>query len=107
MDFTEGISSTSHKAKALNELCQKGAVIEEGVTFAPGSRALQAFEALQIAMTQAPVLILPHQQKAEDGSAPYVLQTDASGFAVGAVLMQDLGKGFATYRLYLEVVECC
>ncbi len=87
------ILNFADKAKALNELCQKGAVIEEGVTFAPGSRALQAFEALQIAMTQAPVLILPDQQKAEDGSAPYVLQTDASGFAVGAVLMQDLGKG--------------
>ena len=44
-------------------------------------------------MTEAPVMILPDQQKAEDGSAPYVLQTDASGFAIGAVLMQDLGKG--------------
>ena len=87
------IHNFADKAKPLNELTQKGAVVEEGVTFAPGSRALQAFEALQVAMTQAPVMILPDQQKAEDGTAPYVLQTDASGFAIGAVLMQDLGKG--------------
>ena len=44
-------------------------------------------------MMQAPVMILPDQQKAENGTTPYVLQTDASGFAIGAVLMQDIGKG--------------
>ena len=44
-------------------------------------------------MTEAHVMILPDQDKALDGSSPYVLQTDASGQAIGAVLMQDLGKG--------------
>ena len=87
------IHNFADKAKALNELTKKGAVIEPGVTFAPGSRALQAFEALQVAMTKAPVMILPDQDKAFDGTSPYVLQTDASGHAIGAVLMQDLGKG--------------
>ena len=31
------IHNFADKAKPLNELCQKGAVIEEGITFAPGS----------------------------------------------------------------------
>lgn len=47
----------------------------------------QAFEKLKIAITQKPVLILP------DPSLPYVVHTDASGFAVGATLSQDQGRG--------------
>ena len=35
----------------------------------------------------APVLILP------DPNLPFVVHTDASGFAIGAVLQQDQGKG--------------
>ena len=48
-----------------------------------------AFDKLKHAITSAPVLILPER----DGTRPYVIATDASGFAVGATLMQDQGSG--------------
>jgi hypothetical protein len=46
-----------------------------------------AFAAVKKAVISAPCLVLP------DPSKPFVVQTDASGFATGAVLMQDQGKG--------------
>ncbi|CAI7912080.1 unnamed protein product [Closterium sp. NIES-54] len=47
----------------------------------------QAMEQLKTALTSAPVLILPDPEK------DYVIEVDASDQAVGAVLMQDRGKG--------------
>jgi len=46
-----------------------------------------AFNQLQTALTSAPVLVIP------DPARPYEVFTDASGFALGAVLLQDHGKG--------------
>ena len=46
-----------------------------------------AFDALKNAITSAPVLINPDPMK------PYVVTTDASGFATGAILQQDHGHG--------------
>ena len=44
--------------------------------------ATQAFRKLQEALTQTPILQLP------DFSVPFVVQTDASGTGIGAVLLQ-------------------
>eukprot|EP00854_Cymbomonas_tetramitiformis_P016885 gene16885-biopygen17421 len=58
-----------------------------------GPRQQLAFEKLKTALTTAPTLTLPDQMAARDGTRPFVVQTDASGVAIGGVLMQDLGKG--------------
>ena len=47
----------------------------------------KAFDALKLAISSAPVLIIP------DDSQPYVVTTDASGFAIGATISQDQGQG--------------
>src|SRR5277367_2289641 len=46
-----------------------------------------AFDALKGKLTSAPVLLLP------DPNKPFTITTDASDFAIGAVLTQDKGKG--------------
>jgi transposase InsO family protein len=47
----------------------------------------QSFSQLKQAITSAPVLAIA------DDSLPYVVSTDASGFAIGATLSQDQGNG--------------
>ena len=47
----------------------------------------KAFHLLKDSISSAPVLTIP------DVSLPYVVTTDASGFAVGATLSQDQGNG--------------
>ena len=47
----------------------------------------QSFLQLKQSISSAPVLTLP------DDSLPYIVSTDASGFAVGATLSQDQGNG--------------
>jgi hypothetical protein len=60
---------------------------KESTRFEWSPAAESAFRQLKAAMVRGPILVLP------DPNRPYVVNTDASGFAVGAVLQQDQGKG--------------
>ena len=57
------------------------------VKFEWGQKQQEAFDSIKAAISTAPVLALP------DPSLPFIVHTDASEFAIGAVLMQDQGKG--------------
>jgi transposase InsO family protein len=52
-----------------------------------GEAEASAFKQLQSALTTAPLLVMP------DPALPYEVFMDASGFALGAVLLQNQGKG--------------
>nr|VZI45745.1 unnamed protein product [Spirometra erinaceieuropaei] len=63
---------------------------EKGRSFVWTAECTQAFLTLKNALTSAPILALP------DGdvqSPPFILDTDASGFAIGAVLSQIAEDG--------------
>lgn len=62
-------------------------LLKKDVPFLWGPPQQEAFEALKTALTTAPVLQYPDYDK------PFIVNTDASDTAVGAVLMQDFGNG--------------
>ena len=76
--FVQGFSRI---AAPLSEL------MKQDKTWEWGDPQQQAFDALKAALVAGPTLLLP------DESLPYVVSTDASGFAIGAALCQDQGKG--------------
>lgn len=69
------IQHYAHKANALTQLLGKDA-------FNWTDEAQGTFEELKDALTRAPVLALP------DFAKPFILETDASGVGIGAVLSQ-------------------
>ena len=76
--FVEGFSKI---ASPLTELLKKE------MPFVWSDEHVKAFETLKKAIVSAPILISP------DPTKPYVVTTDASGFATGAMLQQDHGQG--------------
>jgi hypothetical protein len=75
------VHNFSRIASPLSELLQKDK------PFQWKNEQQLAFEQLKKAVSSAPVLAIP------DESLPYVVTTDASGFAVGATISQDHGQG--------------
>ena len=63
-------------------------LFKKGVEFVWTNDHQQVMDHLKSSLTSSPTLILP------DHSLPYRIHTDASNFAIGAVLMQDQGNGF-------------
>jgi len=55
--------------------------------FVWSAAAQTAFDSIRTMLIHAPILILP------DPTLPYTITADASGYAIGAVLQQDQGKG--------------
>ncbi|XP_039121357.1 uncharacterized protein LOC120258078 [Dioscorea cayenensis subsp. rotundata] len=76
-------------AAPLTELLRKDAFIWT-------SSATQAFEQLKEALTRTPVLQLPNFNE------PFVVQTDASGTGVGAILMQQ-GHPLAYFLVVYQI----
>ena len=113
------VNSFSDKSTAMNALLKKDA--EWNWT----PECQQGFEAIKNSLCEAPVLALPDQPAAAEGTHPFVLQTDASDFALGGVLMQDTGDGLrpiafesrtmnaaeqnysTTEKELLALVHCC
>lgn len=79
--YRKFIKDFSAIAAPLTELTK------ESVKFDWGHQQEASFRRLKKAIAEGPVLALP------DPSLPFVVHTDASGFAIGAVLQQDQGKG--------------
>ena len=66
----------------LTKMLKKGAKVEMGIG------KMWAFEELKKALSSAPVLAIA------DPNLPYRTVTDASGYATGAILLQNQGKGW-------------
>jgi transposase InsO family protein len=75
------------------------ALTSVNVPFQFGAEAKQAFQELKTCLTRAPILALP------DPDQPFGVVCDASGFGVGAVLMQN-GRAIAYYSYKLNSAEC-
>ena len=79
--YRKFVKDFSKLALPLTELTHEKCVWKWG----PVEQA--AFDALKAALCSAPVLLLP------DPSLPFVLNTDACQYAIGATLQQDHGNG--------------
>ncbi len=75
--FRRFIRGYSVLAAPLSDLLRKGARFQWGLS------QLRAFNALKRSLTEAPVLVTPDVHK------PFEVVADASGYAIGAILLQE------------------
>nr|VZI10038.1 unnamed protein product [Spirometra erinaceieuropaei] len=78
------IRNFANIAKPLHKLTEKGR------DFRWSLECEEAFTSLRAALVSAPLLALP---KVNPDAPPFILDTDASGFAIGAVLSQTDAQG--------------
>ena len=76
------VENYSQKTLPLTRMLKKGAAVNMG------EEETSAFQAIKAALTAAPVLAVA------DPQLGYRIVTDASDFAIGAILLQDQGQGF-------------
>lgn len=88
------IAGFSKLASPLSELCGTLKKAKGGAQRAPpkkhfvwGAEQQEAFEQLKAAVASAPCLAIPDPQR------DFIVHTDASGYATGAVLMQQFDEG--------------
>ena len=101
------IRDFSKIASPLTELCgalkkKKGGGAERAPpkkTFFWGDEQQRAFEALKEAVTRAPCLAMPDPDK------EFIVHTDASGYATGAVLMQKFAEGLRPIAFLLKKMK--
>jgi hypothetical protein len=79
--YRKFVNNFSKISTPLSELLKKENKFEWG------EKQAASFEALKKSVSTAPVLVLP------DPSLPYIVDTDASGYALGSALLQDHGYG--------------
>ena len=88
--YRKFIHHYASKALPLTELLQKDRQMKWG------DKQQEAFDSLKAALTSAPVLITPDTSP----ESQFTLVTDASGFGLGAVLLQDKGEGLRPVSYY-------
>ena len=84
--FRRFIKSFAAKAKPLNEMLKKELLPRFGKED-PTEEQLEAFEVLKAVFVEPPVLALPKVGQ------PYILDTDASAYQIGCVLLQEQQEG--------------
>ena len=91
--YRKFVKNYSDMTTCLSELTKKN------VKFIWTEQRQLTFEKLKQCISSAPVLISPHMDKA------FVVETDASGYGVGAALMQDIGNGLQPVAFYSHTMD--
>ena len=90
--YRKFIKNYSEIAKPMYEL------LKSNIPYIWSDKCQLSFDRLKLSITSEPVLKLP------DDSKPWIIYSDASGYAVGGVLCQDHGRGpqpvlYASHKL--------